>query len=36
MFLICGSAYLVALGWIHLMQPRLRLASDEEGAAARP
>ena len=33
MFLICGSAYLVALGWIQLVQPKLQLASDEEPAA---
>jgi len=30
MFAICGSAYLLALGWIQLMVPRLRLA-DEAG-----
>lgn len=35
MFLICGSAYLVALGWIHLTQPRLQVVSDDE-AVARP
>jgi ACS family hexuronate transporter-like MFS transporter len=28
MFAICGSAYLLALGWIHLLLPRLRLAAD--------
>jgi ACS family hexuronate transporter-like MFS transporter len=27
MFVICGSAYLLALGWIQLMLPRLKLAS---------
>ncbi len=32
MFAICASAYLLALGWIQLMLPRLRLA-DEPGAA---
>jgi ACS family hexuronate transporter-like MFS transporter len=31
MFVICGSAYLLALGLIHLMIPQLELA--EEGAA---
>ncbi len=35
MFLICGSAYLVALGWIHLTQPRLQVVGDDE-AVARP
>ncbi len=33
MFLICGSAYLLALGWIHLTQPRLQVVSDEEAVA---
>jgi hypothetical protein len=33
MFAICASAYLLALGWIQLMLPRLRLA-DEQGATA--
>ena len=28
MFLICGVAYLVALGWIHLLVPRLSQATD--------
>ncbi|WP_374526699.1 MFS transporter [Novosphingobium sp.] len=28
LFAICGSAYLVALGFIHLLLPRLALASD--------
>lgn len=28
MFAICGSAYLLALGWIHLLLPRLRLAGE--------
>jgi hypothetical protein len=23
LFVICGSAYLLALGWIHLLLPRL-------------
>jgi ACS family hexuronate transporter-like MFS transporter len=35
MFAICGSAYLLALGWIQLMLPRLRLAHEHEGSAAR-
>ena len=30
LFLVCGSAYLVALGWIQLLQPRLTLAADIE------
>lgn len=34
MFAICGSAYLLALGWIQLMLPRLRLAHDHEATAA--
>ena len=29
LFLICGSAYLLGLGWIHLLQPRLTLVADE-------
>jgi ACS family hexuronate transporter-like MFS transporter len=33
MFAICASAYLLALGWIQLMLPRLRLA-DEQGVTA--
>jgi ACS family hexuronate transporter-like MFS transporter len=33
LFLICGSAYLLALGWIQLLQPRLTLAAEEESAA---
>ena len=33
LFVVCGSAYLVALGWIQLMQPRLTLASETEPAA---
>lgn len=28
LFVICGSAYLIALGFIQLMQPRLELAQD--------
>ncbi|NJD31118.1 MAG: MFS transporter [Gammaproteobacteria bacterium] len=35
MFAICGSAYLLALGWIHLMVPRLRLADEGSAAAER-
>lgn len=35
MFAICGSAYLLALGWIHLMLPRLRLANEPEARSAR-
>ena len=37
MFAICGSAYLLALGWIQLMLPRLHLEHDQEreGGAAR-
>jgi ACS family hexuronate transporter-like MFS transporter len=35
MFAICSSAYLLALGWIHLMVPRLRLAGEAEPAPAR-
>jgi len=34
MFAICSSAYLLALGWIHLMLPRLQLAEDLEQKAA--
>ena len=33
MFLICGSAYLLALGWIHLTQPHLQVVSDDEAVA---
>lgn len=29
MFAMCGSAYLVALAWIHLCQPKLRLVEAE-------
>ena len=29
LFLMCGSAYLVALGWIHLLQPRLTLDGEK-------
>ncbi len=29
LFMVCGSAYLLGLGWIHLLQPRLTLAADE-------
>jgi ACS family hexuronate transporter-like MFS transporter len=35
MFAICGSAYLLALGWIHLMLPRLRLSDEQEAERAR-
>jgi ACS family hexuronate transporter-like MFS transporter len=35
MFLICGSAYLIGLAWIHLLQPRLEVArSDDLGTGA--
>jgi ACS family hexuronate transporter-like MFS transporter len=37
LFLICGSAYLLGLGWIQLLQPRLTLVANEgnvAGAAA--
>ena len=30
MFVMCASAYLLALGWIHLMQPRLVVVNDAE------
>jgi len=33
MFAICGSAYLLALGWIQLMLPRLRLSHEGEPPA---
>jgi ACS family hexuronate transporter-like MFS transporter len=33
MFLLCGSAYLLALGWIHLIQPRLQVVSGDEAVA---
>jgi ACS family hexuronate transporter-like MFS transporter len=33
MFAICASAYLLALGWIQLMLPKLRLADDPAPAA---
>jgi ACS family hexuronate transporter-like MFS transporter len=33
MFAICASAYVLALGWIHLMLPRLRLADEQDPAA---
>ena len=36
MFAICGSAYLLALGWIHLLVPSLRLADDGEPAGTQP
>ncbi|WP_309610835.1 MFS transporter [Sphingomonas sp.] len=29
LFLVCGSAYLVALGWIHLLQPHLTLDGEK-------
>jgi ACS family hexuronate transporter-like MFS transporter len=35
MFAICSSAYLLALGWIQLMVPRLRLAGEAEPPPAR-
>jgi ACS family hexuronate transporter-like MFS transporter len=34
MFAICASAYLLALGWIQLMLPRLRLAEEPGDTAA--
>ena len=34
MFAICASAYLLALGWIQLMLPRLRVDGEHETAAA--
>jgi MFS transporter, ACS family, hexuronate transporter len=30
MFATCASAYLLALGWIHLMQPKLEVVNDGE------
>jgi len=36
MFAICGSAYLLALGWIQLMLPRLRLTGGDDGAIGLP
>ncbi|MBS1134537.1 MAG: major facilitator superfamily 1 [Burkholderiaceae bacterium] len=35
MFAICGSAYLLALAWIHFMLPRLRLSDESDLAPAR-
>jgi len=36
LFMICGSAYLLGLGWIQLLQPRLTLVTDEEHGAGAP
>ncbi|MEO5640559.1 MAG: MFS transporter [Sphingomicrobium sp.] len=33
LFLICGSAYLLGLGWVHLLQPRLTLVAEEDNVA---
>ncbi len=33
LFLICGSAYLLGLGWIQLLQPRLTLVAEENNVA---
>ena len=33
LFLICGSAYLLGLGWIQLLQPHLRLAEEGDPVA---
>ncbi len=30
LFLVCGSAYLLGLGWVHLLQPRLTLVAEED------
>ena len=35
MFAICGSAYLLALAWIHFMLPRLRLSDESNLAPTR-
>lgn len=35
MFAICGSAYLLALAWIHFMLPRLRLSGESDLAPTR-
>jgi MFS transporter, ACS family, hexuronate transporter len=35
MFAICGSAYLLALAWIHFMLPRLRLSDEGDLAPTR-
>jgi ACS family hexuronate transporter-like MFS transporter len=35
MFAICGSAYLLALAWIHFMLPRLRLSDESDLAPTR-